>query len=292
MPPATPQPYGAEIEVWREERYARLREPMSWLTLVALEWLREGENRMGMAQDADARLPSGPPIAGHLRRTGRRVTAHAGPGAGLTHGGGDVEGLELVSDMDAPEGEDPTFLELGALRMCLIRRGENLALRVWDTDSPLRRDFAGIPHYPVDRAWRLEARFERAAPGETFAVPDVMGEVIDEPLAGTVVLSLAGATHRIKALDGGDGSTCGSCSATRRTATRRTGAGASCTPIDRRGTGPWSWTLIAPTTRRAPSRRSPPARCRPRRTSFRFGSRRGRRCSPTSAITSRDAGRR
>lgn len=205
MAPIAPPPYGAQIEAWREDRYARLREPVSWLTLVGLEWLRDGENRMGTAQSAQVRLPSGPPGVGSLRRNGRRVTAHAEPGAGLTHDGGEVDGLELVSDMDAPEGSGPTFLELGALRMCVIRRGERLALRVWDTDSPLRRDFAGIPHYPVDRAWRLEARFERAAPGQTFAVPDVMRDVSDEPLVGTVLLSIAGATHGIKALDGGDG---------------------------------------------------------------------------------------
>lgn len=205
MAPIAPPPYGPQIEAWREERYARLREPVSWLTLVGLEWLRDGENRMGTAQSAQVRLPSGPPGVGSLRRNGRRVTAHAEPGARLTHDGVEVDGLELVSDMDAPEGEGPTFLELGALRMCVIRRGERLALRVWDTDSPLRRDFAGIPHYPVDRTWRLEARFERAAPGQTFAVRDVIGDVTDEPLPGTVVLSVAGATHRIKALDGGDG---------------------------------------------------------------------------------------
>jgi len=193
------------VEAWREERYRRLREPMSWLTLVGLEWLREGENRLGSAPDAELRLPSGPLIAGRLRRDGRRVTAHGESGAGLLHLGSEVRDLELVSDEDAPGDEKPTLLELGSLRMVLVRRGERLGLRVWDTEAAALHTFTGIPHYAVDLAWRIVARFERAAPGETFLVPDVLGELEEEPLPGTVLLDLERATHRIRAMDGGDG---------------------------------------------------------------------------------------
>jgi len=194
-----------EVEAWREGRYARLREPMSWLTLVGLEWLREGENRLGTAPDVELRLPSGPPLAGRLVRKGPSVAAYAEEGSGLTHEERVVDGLELVSDVDAPEDDGPTLLEVGALRMCLIRRGERMGLRIWDTESPARLGFAGIPHYPVDPSWRIDARFEAGGRGETFSVPDVLGDVEDEPLAGTLTFELDGVTHRIKALDGGDG---------------------------------------------------------------------------------------
>ena len=203
MEPTSAEPHAAEVERWREGRYARLREPMSWLTLVGLEWLKEGDNRLGIGPDADLRVPSGPVLAGNLTRRGRDVTAHAVPGGRLTHHGAEADGLPLVNDEDAPEGTEPTILELGGLRMVLIRRGERLGLRIWDTDAAARREFAGIPHYPVDPAWRVSALFEPGAAGETFAVPDVLGEVEDEPLPGTVVLEMGGATHRIKALEGG-----------------------------------------------------------------------------------------
>jgi len=191
-----------EVEAWRRERYRRLREPMSWLTLVGLEWLSPGESRVGSSPDAEVRLPSGPPLAGRLVRHGAEVTAS---GAGLTHDGRVASGLRLVSDVDAPEGQEPTILEVGRLRIVLIRRGERLGLRIWDTGSPARRDFTGIPHYPVDPAWRIHARLEPPAPDETFSVPDVLGDVEEEPLAGTVVFERDAVAHRIKAMDGGDG---------------------------------------------------------------------------------------
>lgn len=193
------------MEAWREARYARLREPMSWLTLAGLEWVREGDNALGTAPEAALRLPAGPAIAGRLVRHGTSVRAHAEPGTGLLHGGREVDGLVLVADVDAPDGEGPTLLELGPLRMCTIRRGDRIGLRVWDTASPALDAFDGIPHFPVDPTWRVEGRVDPPATDETIDVPDVLGEVTPEPLAGTVAFDAAGRTHRLRALDGGDG---------------------------------------------------------------------------------------
>jgi uncharacterized protein len=202
----TPDPaHVADVEAWREERYRRLRQPMSWLSLAGLEWLREGDNRLGSGPDVDLRLTSGPHVAGRLRLVDGRVTASAEAGSGLTHDGAVVEELELVSDLDAPEDTGPTILELGSLRMCLLRRADRFGLRVWDVESPALRDFEGIPHYPIDTAWRLVARFEPAEPGETLRLPDVLGDVDDVAPPGTVVLSIGGVEHRIRAIDGGEG---------------------------------------------------------------------------------------
>jgi uncharacterized protein len=195
----------AEVEAWRAERYRRLRQPMSWLTLVGLEWLREGDNRLGSAPDVELRLPSGPTLAGRIALDAGRATATGEPGSELTHDGEPVAGLELVSDLDAPDAAGPTLLELGSLRMCLVRRGDRFGLRVWDTDAAALREFDGIAHYPIDPAWRLVARFEPGAPGETFALPDVLGEIEDEPLPGTVVFDAGGTECRIKAIGAGEG---------------------------------------------------------------------------------------
>ena len=197
--------HAAEVEAWRAARYARLRQPMSWLTLAGLEWLTEGENTLGAGADADLRLPAGPAVAGRLVRDGTCVVAHSAPDGALTHDGAPARDLELVSDLDA--GDDgPTLLEVGALRMCVIRRGDRIGLRVWDTEAPSLDAFAGIPHYPVDRAWRLEARVEPPADGETIEVADVIGEVEQRPSMGTVAFEVGGATHRLRAVDGGGGS--------------------------------------------------------------------------------------
>lgn len=183
------------VEAWRNERYARLRGEMGWLTLAGIGWLRPGVNRIGSADDTDVVLPGGPPLAGTVRLEAGTATAD---GAFL-HEGEPVRGLVLTSDADG----EPTMLELGSLRLCVIDRGGRRAIRTWDTDAPARREFAGIDHWSVDPVWRIVARLE-APPGRTIEVPDVFGVMTRQPSPGDVAFEVGARTHRLQALPGGD----------------------------------------------------------------------------------------
>ncbi|MGH2401880.1 MAG: DUF1684 domain-containing protein, partial [Candidatus Limnocylindria bacterium] len=186
----------SSVEAWRRQRYAALRRDVGWLTLAGLGWLREGKNRVGSAAGADVALPSGPPIAGTLTVASGSVVATGD----FRHDGKTVRDLPLVSD----EAGEPTMLELGRLRLCLIERGGRLAVRTWDTEAELRRGFEGIDHWPVDAAWRLEARFE-AIPERRITVPDIIGVAEEEASPGDAVFEVDGQAHRLQALAGGDG---------------------------------------------------------------------------------------
>jgi uncharacterized protein (DUF1684 family) len=189
-----PALHRAEVEEWRAGRYEALRRDQGWLTLSGLAWLKPGENRVGSDPTSDAVLPGGPAQAGTLTVSADGVVAD---GSWL-HEGRPVERLVLVDDRDGRQ----TLLELGSLRLCLIERGGRLALRTWDLEAPARRDFSGVDHWPVDPAWRLQARFE-ATPGRRLAVPDVLGTVEDQESPGDVVFEADGVTHRLQALPGG-----------------------------------------------------------------------------------------
>ena len=184
----------AAVDAWRAQRYAALQRDESWLTLAGLGWLRDGENRVGSAPEADVILPSGPAIAGTVT-VGRGGATASGE---FRHRARPVRDLLLVSDQSG----EPTMLELGPLRICLIERDGRLALRTWDTDAELRRSFDGIDHWPVSPRWRLDARFE-PTPGRMLPVPDVLGTVADQASPGEVVIEVGGATHRLQALSGG-----------------------------------------------------------------------------------------
>ena len=191
----TESPHEAAVEAWRDKRYAALRREMGWLTLVGLGWLRDGVNRLGTGPDVDVRLPSGPALVGTVTLEGGRVVADGG----FRHAGEAVADLELVDDEDGR----PTLLEVESLRLCLIRRGGQLAIRTWDTDASARREFDGVDHWPVDPAWLIEARFE-VTPGRVLRVPDVLGFIEEEPSPGEVVFTVADAERRLQALSGGD----------------------------------------------------------------------------------------
>ena len=54
------------IEAWRASRHERLKQPDGWLTLVGLEWLEDGESRIGSSADNDIQLSGGPPYWGSV----------------------------------------------------------------------------------------------------------------------------------------------------------------------------------------------------------------------------------
>ena len=189
-----PAAHREEVEAWREERHARLRNELGWLTLAGLDWLKEGPNRIGAAPDADVVLPTGPDIVGTITVDGTTAVADGAFGPG----GARVDGLALVDDRDG----EPTLLEVADLRLCVIERGGRLAVRTWDTVSPKRRDLGRIAHFPVDARWRIEGRFE-PTPGRSLAIVDVVGTTEDEESPGDVAFEVDGQTHRIQALPGG-----------------------------------------------------------------------------------------
>jgi uncharacterized protein (DUF1684 family) len=182
--------YRSSVERWHSDRVARLLQPEGWLSLVALHWLTPGLNDVALGNSS---VPA------------FRVAVAEGDvrafGDALRHDGSGLpaEGLPLVADVDG----DPTKLELGSLRIILIRRGERLGLRVWDRKAEALRGFVGIDRFAVDPRWRIAARFE-PRPGHTIPVADVIGDVTEDPSPGSVSFSVDRVECRLDALEGGD----------------------------------------------------------------------------------------
>ena len=55
-----PAAYAQQIKQLRDARVARLTSPNGWLSLIGLEWLKVGANRVGAAADNDIVLKAGP----------------------------------------------------------------------------------------------------------------------------------------------------------------------------------------------------------------------------------------
>ena len=103
----------------------------------------------------------------------------------VTRNGTPFEGGEIHSDADL----HPDTLAVGDVKLILIKRGERLALRLKDNQSPLRAGFAGLRWYPPRAEWRIEAKFV-ASPAPTKLVMDtIVGESEAEESPGYVTSS-------------------------------------------------------------------------------------------------------
>lgn len=190
-----------ETESWHQQRMARLTSEEGFLTLVALDWLDEGENRVGSAEGSTVRLPSAAPsLLGTYTRRGKQVSFQPAKGVTITLDGKPFKGGAVKTDEDGP----PAVLRHGSLQLLAIIRGDRVGIRVRDSEAPLRQQVKAIDRYPVSVAWRKQARFEPAAAGKTIGVPNVLGDVEDIPLAGTAIFTHEGKEHRLDAVKEGE----------------------------------------------------------------------------------------
>jgi uncharacterized protein (DUF1684 family) len=196
--PMTDSAYVAEVEQWRAQRMAGLREPDGWLSLVGLHWLEEGFATVGSDPASDLLLPAGKAAErlGTLHRAGRRVRFEAAPDAVVTLEGEPVGAAEMASDISGEQ----TTLAHGSLIFYVIERGERVGIRVKDLESERLRDFTGVDHYPVDAAWRLTARFEPFDQPKMIPVPNITGDIIEQPSHGRVVFAIDGVEHSLEPL--------------------------------------------------------------------------------------------
>lgn len=193
-----PDPYRASVDAWHAAREARLAAEDGWLTLIGRDWLKPGANALGSDPAAEVRLPAwaAPAKAGTFILEGGKVRFRPVPGAGILLNG--APATEAVLRTDA-QGK-PDQLRSGRVVMFLIQRGERVAVRIKDPENPARKQFHGVPRYPVDPAWRVEATFEPYATPKVRAIPTVLGTTEPMTAPGLLRFRLAGKERTLEPL--------------------------------------------------------------------------------------------
>ena len=183
--------HAEDVAAWRAGRLQRLTAPNGWLSLVGLEWLKAGANRVGSAADNDIVLTVGPAHLGvvTLEADGRTRIAFAAD-AQATVDGRQVADAELVDDVHATD--TPTTVAFGSASFYVIDREGRKGLRVKDPAAPTRTGFAGIDAFPVDVGWRIVADWQPAAAGETLEMGTAIGTTETYPVPGHLHFSRDG----------------------------------------------------------------------------------------------------
>jgi len=185
----------SEIREWRRARHERLASDNGWLTLVGLEWLQEGENRIGSSDASDIRITGGPDDWGTVLLAGKELIFDPAAASGLTVDDMPARRLRLVPD---DEGE-PTVVRHDDLSFYVVMRG-SYALRIKNRRAPTLLGFQGVENYPIDRNWRFEARFVPAEPGQTIDIANVLGQSESMVVGGTVEFERDGKAYSMVGL--------------------------------------------------------------------------------------------
>jgi uncharacterized protein (DUF1684 family) len=178
--------YEAEIGKWRSARVDRLKAPNGWLSLIGLDWLKDGKNTVGAAKSNDIVLAAGPANMGTVTLDKGKVTFETDPRGGMTNAVTvDGKHVKKTSLTDDASGE-PSVVQAGSASFYVIDRNGRKGLRVKDTNAKARSGFTGIDYYPIDPSWRVEAKFTPFNPPHTLEIPNVIGQVDKMPIPGKV----------------------------------------------------------------------------------------------------------
>lgn len=178
---------------WHERRLAAVSAPYGPLALTGTHWL---------ADHPEGRLPA---VPGLWRASGGAVTLTAAAGDRLRLDGEPLAGEAVLgADEGPPSG---SRVSVGEVRLVVIRREGEWAVRVFDPGSEARRAFTGIEATPYDPALALPGRFRPYAEDRTVQVENADGRARGLGLGGELVFDHEGAEHTLQvAVDGDDGS--------------------------------------------------------------------------------------
>jgi uncharacterized protein (DUF1684 family) len=127
--------YQHDEEQWRAHHQSELAKDYGWLTVVGLDWLKEGDNRVGADPASEVPLPSG----------------------------------------SAPQ-----------------------RVAIKDNDCAARKHFQGLSWYPVDRSWRIQAKFTSWPAPHSLKFYNTIGQEETEPSPGYVTFQKEGHEFRLE----------------------------------------------------------------------------------------------
>lgn len=192
------QAHEREIQEWQHTRLSKLMRDDSWLTLAGLYWLKDGLNSVGSDTTSAVVFPAGktPLHLGTIGMTAGILMFEAMPKVEVLHKGHPITSLVMHTD----EEKETTILSYGTVSFYVIKRGNQLGVRVKDTQNRARTNFAGLEYFSIDPRWRFQATFEPYRPPKVLELPSSVGIIQRDSCPGALVFEHDGSTYRIDAV--------------------------------------------------------------------------------------------
>jgi hypothetical protein len=186
----------------RKTRDNRMKtNPYSWLALIGLFRLEEGDNEFGAGNTNKIILPEfTQERCGSIYLENAKISLFPSSDSILMINKKPAEPCFLNTDRD----EDPDIIEAGSLMMMILKRGEDLYLRVWNKDSVVLKGFKGLKYFPVNHDYQIKAKFITYNPPKAIRILDVIGTECDSQLFGEAHFVLDGNDCILVAEEDGD----------------------------------------------------------------------------------------
>lgn len=195
--------YIAEVNQWHQKRIDSLKQEDSWLSLAGLYELKEGKHTFGADSSNDIVFP--PKAAaqmGTITRSDSVFQFSINPKVDVLNGDGQSVTKTIMHPISG-EGSQ-SKLRYQSLFWYIIKRRDHYFIRLKDTKNSNFDTFDGIDRFPISQKWRIKATFNRFDEPKTISIPDVLGEVFQDSLYGTLDFTIDGEKYSLAPLGNPD----------------------------------------------------------------------------------------
>lgn len=194
--------YNAAHKEWQQNRLKKLKAPDGYVNLAGLYLLKRGLTTYGSdSSNGIVFPPNAPAFLGKLRLTNTNsVLYEASPETivQMRKFGKDsvweATPLQLVYDDSMKLSLQ---MEYESLAWYVIKRGEEVALRLRDFQHPALDSLHTIESYPVDVSWAVRAEFVPYDPPKVLKIQNILGITYDQESPGRLVFEKDGNNYAL-----------------------------------------------------------------------------------------------
>jgi len=186
--------YENQVLQWRAKKYDNLVRENGWLALAGLSWLKEGRNLVGSNPLCEINLPErAPTFLGIIEKKGKAIHFQVAQGVQVEVNGKLTTKTVLKSSKDAK----PSFITWNAIRMVLHEHVGRFALRIWDNRRAERSSQPPLKWFPINKHFRVNARYTRYEEPKTSGQPDAFGDIVEDRMDGTLSFMFEGKKYKL-----------------------------------------------------------------------------------------------
>lgn len=190
--------YENEILQWRARRLDELVRENGWLALAGLFWLNPGRNLVGSNPMCEVVLPErAPTFLGIVELKGKTARLQVAEGVRVQVNGKLVQKTILKSSKDA----NPSYITWNDMRMVLHEHAGKYGIRVWDNHRRQLHTLPLLKWFPINKSFRLNARYTRYPEPKVSGQPDTFGETVEDRMDGYVTFKFEGKTYKLDATE-------------------------------------------------------------------------------------------
>ena len=190
----TDNTYDDQIHQWRLKKYDELVRENGWLALAGLFWLKMGRNLIGSTPMCEVVLPErAPTFLGVVELKGNIARLSVAEGVLARVNDRLMQKAILKSNREAK----PTFITWYDIRLGLHEHADKFGIRIWDNQRPQRFSLPPRKWFPVDKHFRVNARYTRYPDAQKTSQPDSVGDTVEDRIDGCVTFKFEGQKYRL-----------------------------------------------------------------------------------------------